>query len=260
MADYIGYTVFDSSSSTASHMVNEIFLLYALALRNITREWRLDTVARHPEFPDDETEWPLLDQFLEDSTENSQSCAVGPTSGDHPLMTDQENAKQPKSAWKDLAISFNYRASNAFTNYGLEIVMMVHLAAAVARMDGLGLFYLLCLGVLLVTRRRILSKLWGVYLVFISILMIFQYLSALGYPPTVSAQPPWYSVNPLLLKAIGIPISAESLNLIPDFWLFMTCSFMLVVFAKDQMDGPIFAEWIHYERLIDSDFTNKPRY
>ncbi|PSN54799.1 hypothetical protein C0J52_01988 [Blattella germanica] len=92
---------------------------------------------------------------------------------------------------QDLRTCFKYLLNYGFYKFGIEICLMATVALIGTRMDLYAVLYGIWLCVLVIMRREKLAKIWGIYQVFIVMLIPIQYAMAVGLPPGLCVTYPW---------------------------------------------------------------------
>jgi hypothetical protein len=101
-----------------------------------------------------------------------------------PKITKLDADKNVRSCIKYL---FNY----GFFKFGVEICLMATVAVIGFRMDMYSIIYSVWLCILFVMKRRTTVRIWNCYMAFIALLLIIQYIMAVGLPPTLCILFPW---------------------------------------------------------------------
>ena len=236
--------------SPAVPLKDYIVLLVLLALEIVNDRWKEKIMQSGQNLPAFVADWPLL---------RVQSETLTAPSAVSPPGTLRRFAEEARVSVYEFHSAVNFWLSNTFNQYGEEILLFVHLIAAYALNNAVGLFYVCWVGLLLKYRIRNFSKVWPTYLAAISIGMIFKFASALGYPPSLSIQYPWASWDRYLLHALGIPVTPADLYLMPDFFVLLFSSFYMTVFAKARVGTETFRPWAKFNLRFKQDFTVKPR-
>lgn len=222
-------------------------LIVILAIHIASDRWKSQFLQQYPDFSPTIAEWPLLPFPTEaNEDENSRSFTL------------RRIASAARMSLHEMEIGLNYWLSNFFKNFGFEIICLVTLVVSYARSDAIGFLYLLFLGSWLAFPKS-MAKYWSIYMSAIGILMLFQYLSALSYPPNLGLKLPWANLPPSTLSAIGLPVNGSGSKLISDFFLLIFSSFQFVSLMSTRTNIPIYHLWRLFERRFHRDFTKKPR-
>ncbi|ESO01036.1 hypothetical protein HELRODRAFT_192356 [Helobdella robusta] len=79
----------------------------------------------------------------------------------------------------------------SFYKFGKELCFIISMTTMVVRLDLYSVVYGVFLGVLLMLHRRHCAFVWPVYIIFLVILLVAQYLSCVGAPPALCWVYPW---------------------------------------------------------------------
>lgn len=124
-------------------------------------------------------------------------------------------------------------------HFGLDVVAFVMFVVSLCRGDLIGLIYMAFLGLVLGLKRHRIANMWPLYLAVVSVLIMLQFLAALGYPPSMQLQFPWSSLSDNTLYALGIPSDRSRLRIAPDYVLLLFSSYQMLVFAKQRASEPM---------------------
>ncbi|KAK3771249.1 hypothetical protein RRG08_024328 [Elysia crispata] len=91
-------------------------------------------------------------------------------------------------------------ANYFFYKFGLECCWVMTAILASVRCDGIALIYIALMGVLMVSSRRTVSRIWPIYKVFLAVILAIQFLVVLGFPRGACITYPWltnshFSIN-----------------------------------------------------------------
>ncbi|KAL1124046.1 hypothetical protein AAG570_001816 [Ranatra chinensis] len=92
---------------------------------------------------------------------------------------------------KDITHCIKYLFNYGFYRFGVEISLMAVVALIGTRMDFYAVLYSFWLCILIIPKRAFLSKVWGVFTVFIVITIPVQYVLVVGLPPSLCITYPW---------------------------------------------------------------------
>uniref|UniRef100_A0A3P9CR04 Piezo type mechanosensitive ion channel component 1 (Er blood group) n=1 Tax=Maylandia zebra TaxID=106582 RepID=A0A3P9CR04_9CICH len=153
---------------------------------------------------------------------------------------------------------FKYLLNYTFYKFGLEICFLMTVNVIGQRMNFLVIIHGCWLVAILVRRRRAaIARIWPKYCLFLSIIMIYQYLLCVGIPPALCIDYPWRWKSPVLMnsaliKWIYLPdfyTVPNSRNLIADFVLLMCASQQWKVFECEHVE-----EWM----VLAGENTDEP--
>uniref|UniRef100_A0A1B6DCY7 Uncharacterized protein n=1 Tax=Clastoptera arizonana TaxID=38151 RepID=A0A1B6DCY7_9HEMI len=96
-----------------------------------------------------------------------------------------------KEVDKDVEHCVKYLLNYGFYRFGVEICLMAVVALIGTRMDLYAVLYALWLWILITTNRRLLSKVWSVFMFFIVVTIPLQYAFVVGLPPSLCIFYPW---------------------------------------------------------------------
>ncbi|XP_065675959.1 piezo-type mechanosensitive ion channel component 2-like [Hydra vulgaris] len=96
-----------------------------------------------------------------------------------------------KMADETIKDCIKYLCNNCFTYFGFEINLMIIAVCMSIRGDVVAVIHSLWLFLFLSMRRKHSAKLWPIYIWFLSIFLVVQYLLILGWPPGLCKGYPW---------------------------------------------------------------------
>ncbi|XP_023706983.1 piezo-type mechanosensitive ion channel component isoform X4 [Cryptotermes secundus] len=148
---------------------------------------------------------------------------------------------------RDLRSCFKYLLNYGFYKFGIEICLMATVALIGTRMDLYAVLYGVWLCVFVIMEREKLAKIWGIYQVFIVMLIPIQYAMAVGLPPALCIEYPWN--QSLILRNLQewmfLPDPVHppaAYKLVCDFVLLMlVCRQSLVFRIERRYAGQIYA-------------------
>lgn len=139
---------------------------------------------------------------------------------------------------KNLKTCLKYLINYGFYKFGFEISMMATVAVIGIRMDLYALLYSIWLCILFSMKRSVLSRVWVFYLIFIAVLLPFQYFMAVGLPPTLCQEFPWDKYDLIALQDWAFLLDKNNpppvKKLICDFVLLLIVSRQWVVFRIER--------------------------
>ncbi|CAF1290556.1 unnamed protein product, partial [Rotaria sordida] len=88
-----------------------------------------------------------------------------------------------------------YLANFIFYRFGLEICYITTVIVVGIRLDMIAVLYSMWLGLFLISSRRIIQRIWPIYIFFLIISFPIQYMSAVGAPPFLCFNYPWANIK-----------------------------------------------------------------
>ncbi|XP_063241990.1 piezo-type mechanosensitive ion channel component-like isoform X9 [Bacillus rossius redtenbacheri] len=124
-----------------------------------------------------------------------------------------------------------YLLNYGFYKFGIEICLVMLVILIASRMDVYAVLYAFWLGALFSLKREILAKVWPIFQVFIIIFIPIQYAMAVGLPPGLCKDYPWYKSDTLrrLQDWLYLP---DPLH--PPSARKLICDFLLLLFVCRQ--------------------------
>ncbi|XP_067001205.2 piezo-type mechanosensitive ion channel component isoform X3 [Anabrus simplex] len=132
---------------------------------------------------------------------------------------------------KDLKSCIKYFFNYGFYKFGIEICLMATVALIGSRMDFYAVLYCFWLCLMFSMRRETLMKVWGFYQIFIVIVIVVQYALAIGLPPGLCIEYPWYT-SPILRRVQDWMFLPDPLH--PPATYKLVCDFILLLLVCRQ--------------------------
>lgn len=140
-------------------------------------------------------------------------------------------------AEKNFTGLLKYLVNFGFYKFGIEITCFVMVIAIGSRTDFMSIVLAIYLLVFTLLSRESLSILWPYFLITIGILLPFQYLLCLGFPPFLCWRYSWERLNRSLLDwlflpyhVVGVYHPPESHRILSDFLVLLFASLQSIVF------------------------------
>ncbi|KAI3651575.1 hypothetical protein MP228_002878 [Amoeboaphelidium protococcarum] len=255
---WIGFYKYTSGSKPIGYLTLPVFLLLSFNLTKLAFVWEQPLREKYPELPLRVSLWPLLPPLSISAPGQIHQSSSQNVLGHKKTLS--RIIQVARSTTAEFASGVNYWMSNFFHHFGCELVTLVHYVCGFAKGSGLGLLYIL-MGIILAQRQKKMSTIWPLYVALVSVVMIFQYLCVLGYPPTTEIQFPWAGLPVNVLNCIGLPLNYQYFYISPDFCVLLFSAFLLNHFVADHNanEDDDFYLWRNYRDMMDADFTVKPR-
>ncbi|CAH2009481.1 unnamed protein product [Acanthoscelides obtectus] len=111
------------------------------------------------------------------------------------LSPDPPSVMFPEVTFREADINLKnyikYVMNYGFYRMGYEISMTMIVIVIVLRMDGFAIMYSVWLCLLLILRRSVIRWIWIVFVTFVALSIIWQYVMAIGLPPTLCMEYEW---------------------------------------------------------------------
>ncbi|KAG7166218.1 Piezo-type mechanosensitive ion channel component-like [Homarus americanus] len=128
-----------------------------------------------------------------------------------------------------------------FYKFGVEICLMSLVAVIGTRLDLYSLFYAVWLCYFYNRQRKDIAYVWKAFVIFITVMIPFQYLMCVGIPPGICTDYPWAgTMNTELREWLFFPDfvkSPESYKIVTDFCLLIFAVCQQRVFEIEFADG-----------------------
>nr|AQX17754.1 piezo mechanosensor [Hormiphora californensis] len=151
-----------------------------------------------------------------------------------------------ENAETTISLQLMYLINNFFVLFGKEIVYIVHVVVGAVRFDVYGLAYIILMGLWKNLGSRYKVKACMGYIVLINILIAFQYLLLLGFPPGLCWQYPWCGLQTqsrlsllIWLYLPSTPSATNELFLLADFCLLLSLTRLWHVFQLQKLDDTL---------------------
>ncbi|XP_026476535.1 piezo-type mechanosensitive ion channel component-like, partial [Ctenocephalides felis] len=132
---------------------------------------------------------------------------------------------------KDVRHCLKYLANFGYYKFGLEISLIATVGVICIRLDAFAIFYGIWLLVLFGLKRRMASKIWPAYVIFIVVIIPLQYCMVVGFPPSLCIPLPWGDSD-ILRRTQEFMFLADPVN--PPPVQKLICDFLLLVLVCRQ--------------------------
>ncbi|KAL3280583.1 hypothetical protein HHI36_003816 [Cryptolaemus montrouzieri] len=135
---------------------------------------------------------------------------------------------------KDLSNFFKYIMNYGYYKFGVELCFIMTVSLIGFRMDLYALLYAIWLCGLFTLQRDTLSRIWNVFILFIAVLIPFQYCMVVGLPPSLCIIFPW-DISNILQKFQEWAFLMDTISQLPAKKLL--CDYLLLLFVSRQALG-----------------------
>lgn len=129
--------------------------------------------------------------------------------------------------------AIKYLCNFGFYQFGIEMTCFTFIICVINRLDGIAALYgIILILISITTSRRTLANIWKVVSLFVSLLILTQYLLILGIPEPLCIDYPWSKLSDVLKRWLFLPdynitvdrLYEKSSKLLYDFLLLLAIS------------------------------------